>query len=182
MRRARRASIRASWRLGAGEPFSGRCLIRLPPCAIHSRLGSPRQKDVPMTRRNRRLRGAALAAVTAAAAGTAGLSAVPAHAAPRVPAQPGDFNGDGHRDLALGSPLGSANGAARAGFVTVVYGSASGPDSSHRRSSRRRAPGSRAARRRTTDSAPPSPRPISTSTVTPTSPWSPTARIPTVPG
>jgi hypothetical protein len=85
-----------------------------------------------MTRRNRRLRGAALAAVTAVAAGTAGLSAVPAHAAPKAPARPGDFNGDGHRDLALGSPLGTANGAAMAGFVTVVYGSASGPDSAHR--------------------------------------------------
>ncbi|MWA07414.1 hypothetical protein F8568_045245 [Actinomadura sp. LD22] len=85
-----------------------------------------------MTRRNRRLRGAALAAVTAAAAGTAGLSAVPAHAAPPAPAQPGDFNGDGHRDLALGSPLGTANGAGRAGFATIAYGTASGPDPSRR--------------------------------------------------
>ncbi|GAA0234098.1 FG-GAP repeat protein [Actinomadura nitritigenes] len=85
-----------------------------------------------MTRRNRCLRGAALAAVTAAAAGTAGLSAVPAHAAPKAPARPGDFNGDGHRDLVLGSPFGTANGAARAGFVTVVYGTATGPDPAHR--------------------------------------------------
>ncbi|MFF0525671.1 FG-GAP and VCBS repeat-containing protein [Actinomadura nitritigenes] len=85
-----------------------------------------------MTRRNRRLRGTALAAVTAVTAGTAGLTAVPAHAAPKAPARPGDFNGDGHRDLALGSPLGTANGAARAGFVTVAYGTATGPDAARR--------------------------------------------------
>lgn len=85
-----------------------------------------------MTRRNRRLRGTALAAVTAVTAGTAGLTAVPAHAAPKAPARPGDFNGDGHRDLALGSPLGTANGTAGAGFVTVAYGTATGPDPARR--------------------------------------------------
>ncbi|MEO3829781.1 FG-GAP and VCBS repeat-containing protein [Actinomadura sp. B10D3] len=83
-----------------------------------------------MPRRNWGLRGAALTA--AVVTGTAGLAPLPAQAAPRVPAPPGDFNGDGHRDLALGSPSSTANGAGFAGFVTVVYGSASGPDTAKR--------------------------------------------------
>ncbi|MFK0118388.1 FG-GAP-like repeat-containing protein [Streptomyces sp. NPDC090994] len=37
-----------------------------------------------------------------------------------------DFNGDGYEDLAVGAPFGAVNGAARAGYVAVLYGSASG--------------------------------------------------------
>ncbi|MFA1551300.1 VCBS repeat-containing protein [Actinomadura chokoriensis] len=85
-----------------------------------------------MTRQDRRRRTAALAAFTAVAAGTAWLTALPAQAAPRVPAMPGDFNGDGRRDLALGSPSGTVSGLTAAGFVTVVYGGSSGPDAAKR--------------------------------------------------
>ncbi|MQY05233.1 FG-GAP repeat protein [Actinomadura macrotermitis] len=55
--------------------------------------------------------------------GLAGL-AVPAEA--KAAAKPYDFNGDGRRDLAIGSPGGRVGKASGAGFVSVVYGSASG--------------------------------------------------------
>ncbi len=38
----------------------------------------------------------------------------------------GDINGDGHDDLAIGSPLEDLNGVADAGMVSVVYGSPAG--------------------------------------------------------
>lgn len=83
-------------------------------------------------RRNRRPRTAALAAATAAATGLTCLAALPAQAAaPRVPALPGDFDGDGRRDLALGMPGGTVSGVA-SGFVAVAYGGASGPDTADR--------------------------------------------------
>lgn len=41
-------------------------------------------------------------------------------------AKPYDFNGDGYTDLALGSPYGKVGTITSAGFVTIVYGSASG--------------------------------------------------------
>ncbi|MFD0686740.1 FG-GAP and VCBS repeat-containing protein [Actinomadura fibrosa] len=85
-----------------------------------------------MTRHRRRFRISVLATVTAIGASATGLAAVPAQAAPRVPASPGDFNGDGKRDLVAGSPFGTANGMDAAGFVTVVYGGASGPDAAER--------------------------------------------------
>ncbi|MFJ8718095.1 FG-GAP-like repeat-containing protein [Streptomyces violaceus] len=44
----------------------------------------------------------------------------------------GDFNGDGHRDLAIAAPLGKIGGKTGAGYVAVVYGTASGLDSSKR--------------------------------------------------
>ncbi|MDT0390894.1 FG-GAP-like repeat-containing protein [Streptomyces dubilierae] len=51
--------------------------------------------------------------------------AVPAaHAA--SPAAPYDFNGDGHRDLAVGAPGATVGGRTKAGAVSVVYGSATG--------------------------------------------------------
>ncbi|GGW41715.1 FG-GAP-like repeat-containing protein [Streptomyces caelestis] len=58
------------------------------------------------------------------------LSAPAAHAA--TPAAPYDFNGDGRTDLAIGAPGATVAGQARAGAVSVVYGSASGPKSSTR--------------------------------------------------
>lgn len=45
-------------------------------------------------------------------------------------AQPGDFNGDGYRDLAIGAPGGKI-GTQAGGYVGVVYGSSSGPNTSH---------------------------------------------------
>ncbi|MDG9712145.1 FG-GAP-like repeat-containing protein [Streptomyces sp. DH10] len=58
------------------------------------------------------------------------LSAPAAHAA--TPAAPYDFNGDGRTDLAIGAPGATVAGQARAGAVSVVYGSTSGPKSSTR--------------------------------------------------
>lgn len=81
------------------------------------------------------IRSVAAAGTAALIAGTAALVAVTARpaSAAAVPAKPGDFNGDGRRDLAIGSPLGTSGGV-RTGFVTVVYGgtSGSGPDTAHR--------------------------------------------------
>jgi len=39
----------------------------------------------------------------------------------------GDFNGDGHEDIAVGAPGENVNGNDDAGAVTILYGSASGP-------------------------------------------------------
>ncbi|WP_432280529.1 FG-GAP and VCBS repeat-containing protein [Streptomyces luomodiensis] len=43
-----------------------------------------------------------------------------------------DFNHDGHADLAVSAPGGTVDGKAKAGYVAVVYGSASGADTAHR--------------------------------------------------
>ncbi|MER5836011.1 hypothetical protein ABT116_35610 [Streptomyces sp. NPDC002130] len=58
------------------------------------------------------------------------LSAPTAHAVPA--AAPYDFNGDGRTDLAIGAPGATVAGQAKAGAVSVVYGSTSGPKSSTR--------------------------------------------------
>ncbi|MEU6683601.1 FG-GAP-like repeat-containing protein [Streptomyces sp. NPDC046832] len=58
------------------------------------------------------------------------LSVPAAHAAPA--AAPYDFNGDGRTDLAIGAPAATVSGQARAGAVSVVYGSTSGPKTSTR--------------------------------------------------
>lgn len=78
-----------------------------------------------------RVRATALAAVTMTGvlspAGSAATAATVRAAAP-APALAYDFDGDGFPDQALGSPLGTASGAAGAGFVTVVRGGPDGPD------------------------------------------------------
>ncbi|MFI6376934.1 hypothetical protein [Streptomyces sp. NPDC050546] len=76
-----------------------------------------------------RLRSAALllAALTPLAAA---LTAPTAHAA--TAAAPYDFNGDGRKDLAIGAPGATVAGKAKAGAVSVVYGSTSGPKTSTR--------------------------------------------------
>ncbi|WP_107122674.1 FG-GAP-like repeat-containing protein [Streptomyces dysideae] len=56
------------------------------------------------------------------------LSAPAAHAA--TAAAPYDFNGDGRADLAIGAPGATVGGKAKAGAVSVVYGSTSGLKSS----------------------------------------------------
>lgn len=79
----------------------------------------------------------ALAVTAATALGAAGVAgAVHATVAPAMAraavtaaataANPYDFNGDGYPDLALGSPNGKVGSYSGAGFVTIVYGSATG--------------------------------------------------------
>ena len=75
-----------------------------------------------------RITAAALAAALTPLALT--LSAPAAHAVPA--AAPYDFNGDGRTDLAIGAPGATVAGQARAGAVSVVYGSSSGPKTSTR--------------------------------------------------
>ncbi|MGH3387875.1 MAG: FG-GAP-like repeat-containing protein [Actinomadura sp.] len=72
---------------------------------------------------------AAGGALTATLSTSLALGALASAAA--APAQPGDFNGDGFRDLAIGAPFGKV-GVRTAGYVGVVYGSSSGADTSHR--------------------------------------------------
>ncbi|MFE7897287.1 FG-GAP-like repeat-containing protein [Streptomyces sp. NPDC057424] len=61
------------------------------------------------------------------------LTALPTTAATSAPSGlSGDFNGDGHRDLAIAAPLGKIGGKTAAGYVAVVYGTANGLDSSKR--------------------------------------------------
>ncbi|MGW7252715.1 VCBS repeat-containing protein [Streptomyces sp. NPDC054834] len=67
--------------------------------------------------------GAVVGPVSAHAAGTqaAGVQSVRA-----------DFNGDGYADLAVAASYGKVGGHARAGYVSVVYGSSKGLDTKHR--------------------------------------------------
>ncbi|CAM5358077.1 Integrin-like protein OS=Streptomyces fumanus OX=67302 GN=GCM10018772_11110 PE=4 SV=1 [Streptomyces fumanus] len=73
-----------------------------------------------------RLRTAALAATVAATALTPLVLTAPASAA--VAKHYDDFNGDGYRDLAYG---GNNDVDRTGGTVTVVYGTAKGPDTAH---------------------------------------------------
>ncbi|MEU8825601.1 FG-GAP and VCBS repeat-containing protein [Streptomyces sp. NPDC048636] len=68
---------------------------------------------------------AILAAPSAGAAG-------PARAAAAAATPEADFNKDGYADLAVSAPAGTVGGKAKAGYVAVVYGSASGTDTGHR--------------------------------------------------
>ncbi|MFE0103342.1 FG-GAP-like repeat-containing protein [Streptomyces sp. NPDC059009] len=72
---------------------------------------------------------AALATPLALAAGAGSASA----AAPVPPRKPVvDFNHDGYPDIVVSAPEGTPAGQPeRAGYVSVVYGSASGPDTAH---------------------------------------------------
>jgi hypothetical protein len=83
------------------------------------------------------------AAVTAALTvglASAAVAAVPARpvtlqvAAPAAvkAAKPGDFNGDGYRDLAVGAPDAKVGKAAKAGAVAVAYGSKKGVSTARR--------------------------------------------------
>jgi hypothetical protein len=70
-----------------------------------------------------------MAAVTV---GLTGISAVTSTAFAAAPVKAGDFNGDGHRDIASGSPFGDVGSVTNTGFVTVVYGGSAGPDPAKR--------------------------------------------------
>ncbi|GGN14867.1 FG-GAP-like repeat-containing protein [Streptomyces fuscichromogenes] len=67
--------------------------------------------------------GAVVGPVSAHAAGTQSAGAQSVRA---------DFNGDGYADLAVAASWGKVGGHARAGYVSVVYGSRKGLDTSHR--------------------------------------------------
>ncbi|MGY5047441.1 VCBS repeat-containing protein [Streptomyces sp. 900105755] len=76
-------------------------------------------------------RWSAAAFVAAALVGGVLLPAVPAVAVHG--AVPGDFNGDGFRDAVLPAPGANVSGKEGAGAVVVLYGSASGLSTSHRK-------------------------------------------------
>jgi len=65
--------------------------------------------------------------LAAPAAGAAEARTTTAASAPRA-----DFNKDGYADLAVSAPAGTVDGKAKAGYVAVVYGSASGAATGHR--------------------------------------------------
>ncbi|MET8178036.1 FG-GAP and VCBS repeat-containing protein [Streptomyces sp. NPDC005336] len=67
------------------------------------------------------------ALLAAPSAGAAEARTTTAAGAPRT-----DFNKDGFADVAVSAPTGTAGGKAKAGYVAVVYGSASGADTAHR--------------------------------------------------
>ncbi|WP_328707988.1 VCBS repeat-containing protein [Streptomyces mesophilus] len=58
--------------------------------------------------------------------GALGLALLPGTAVAARMATPGDFNGDGYRDLVLSAPWTTVSGHRGAGAVVVLYGSASG--------------------------------------------------------
>ncbi|GAA4063681.1 FG-GAP-like repeat-containing protein [Streptomyces shaanxiensis] len=61
------------------------------------------------------------------------LTALPATSASAAPSGlHGDFNGDGYRDAVIGAPLAPIIGKGDAGYVAVVYGTASGLDTGKR--------------------------------------------------
>ncbi|WP_199552599.1 FG-GAP-like repeat-containing protein [Streptomyces sp. N35] len=64
--------------------------------------------------------------VAAAVTGAIGLGLLPGTAAAAELATPGDFNGDGYRDLVLGAPWMTVSGHENAGAVVVVYGAKGG--------------------------------------------------------
>ncbi|MFD4631255.1 FG-GAP-like repeat-containing protein [Streptomyces sp. NPDC058284] len=78
----------------------------------------------------------AVAALTAPLA--VSVTSGTATAAPRPPRTPvTDFNHDGYADLAVAAPFGTVGGVEKAGYLSIVYGTASGPGTErHQRISR----------------------------------------------
>jgi hypothetical protein len=94
-----------------------------------------------VSRSHRRSRGRRLLPVAAGIAVVAGALAVPAVNAatedtaattPSTKRLHDDFNGDGYPDLAIGAPGTTVNGQAKAGAVSVLYGSAGGLSTSRK--------------------------------------------------
>ncbi|MGW3566579.1 FG-GAP-like repeat-containing protein [Streptomyces sp. NPDC000941] len=85
-----------------------------------------------MSRAGRRIRTARLGAPLAAAVLLAGglsawaLTGASAQAAPASVDTQDDFNGDGYADLVIGAPNATVSDKAKAGYVAITYGSASG--------------------------------------------------------
>ncbi|TPQ21048.1 FG-GAP-like repeat-containing protein [Streptomyces sporangiiformans] len=79
----------------------------------------------------------AAAALLAGGVGTWALTSASAQAAPVAASAevdvPDDFNGDGYADLVVGAPNATVSGAAKAGYVSVMYGSSSGLSASHKK-------------------------------------------------
>lgn len=75
---------------------------------------------------------AALVTVPSVLAVPAGAQEVPAAPRPAGTAPQADFDCDGYADVAASAPGGSIAGRARAGYITVVHGSASGADTGRR--------------------------------------------------
>ncbi len=73
---------------------------------------------------------AGVAGAVYASAGTAKQATATAVKVAATGAKPYDFNGDGYPDIALGSPYGKVGSKTGAGFVTVVYGSKTGANTS----------------------------------------------------
>ncbi|WP_448322181.1 FG-GAP-like repeat-containing protein [Streptomyces sp. CO7] len=76
----------------------------------------------------------AAAALLAGGLGAWSLTTTTAHAAPApsVGVQD-DFNRDGYADLVVGAPNATVSGAARAGYVAVMYGSSAGVDTAKKK-------------------------------------------------
>ncbi|MFH8289155.1 FG-GAP-like repeat-containing protein [Streptomyces sp. NPDC018059] len=70
-----------------------------------------------------------------ATSGSASAAPVP----PRTPMT--DFNHDGYADLAVAAPHGTVDGVEKAGYVSVVYGTASGPGTARHQLISRATPG-----------------------------------------
>ncbi|MEU5579652.1 FG-GAP and VCBS repeat-containing protein [Streptomyces huasconensis] len=70
-----------------------------------------------------------------ATSGSASAAPVP----PRTPMT--DFNHDGHPDLAVAAPHGTVDGVEKAGYISVVYGTASGPGTARHQLISRATPG-----------------------------------------
>ncbi|MDX3587711.1 integrin alpha [Streptomyces europaeiscabiei] len=60
------------------------------------------------------------------------LTALPGTASAAPSGLSGDFNGDGHRDLAIAASIAKVSGKTGAGYVAVVYGTAKGLDTAKR--------------------------------------------------
>lgn len=100
--------------------------------------GEPRHRKVRVTR----VTAVAAALSLAAVGGLTAWSLTPQKAdAAAEQAKPAakkadkgeDFNGDGYADLVSGAPGGTVGGKAKAGYVTVTYGSAHGLDTAHKK-------------------------------------------------
>ncbi|WP_406477847.1 VCBS repeat-containing protein [Streptomyces sp. NBC_01615] len=64
-----------------------------------------------------------------------------AHARPVATSARQDFNGDGYEDLAVAAPYATVGGKAKAGYVAVLYGSASGLSTSAKKVYTQASPG-----------------------------------------
>lgn len=85
-----------------------------------------------MSKRRFRSRLGVVAAVAVAGAVVGPVGAHAAGTQAKAHSVRADFNGDGYADLAVAASSGKVGGHARAGYVSVVYGSKKGLDTSHR--------------------------------------------------